>query len=80
MQQKDSPRDEHRFFFHVALASGRMQILDGASFGTSRVGPLLVSVVLFAHTRRAVEYKCEKKMKKKKKKKKKAWGQMKLSW
>ena len=39
-----------------------MQILDGASFGTSRVGPLLVSVVVFAHTRRAVEYKCEKKM------------------
>ena len=39
-----------------------MQILDGASFGTSRVGRFLVSVVGFAHFRRAVEYKCEKQM------------------
>ena len=46
----------------MALTSGRRQILDGASFGTSRVDPLLVSDVVFAHTRRAVEYKCEKKM------------------
>jgi hypothetical protein len=37
------------FFFHVALASGRMQILDGASFRTSRVGPLWISVAVFAH-------------------------------
>ena len=43
------------FFFHVALASGRMQILDGASFRTSRAGPLWISVAVFAHTRCAVE-------------------------
>ena len=63
MQQKDSPRDENRFVFMWHLHTcGRMQILDGTSFGTSRVGRFLVSVVGFAHTCRAIEYKCEKKM------------------